>query len=51
MRKPTYNLDHDIRWRVRTATGWIKRKLSGRRWRHRKLCQSLLMSKPDREEG
>lgn len=24
MRKPTYNQDHDIRWRVRTATGWFK---------------------------
>nr|DAJ13684.1 MAG TPA: hypothetical protein [Caudovirales sp. ct8Ze27] len=50
MRKPTYNQDHDIRWRMRTATGWIKRKLSGRRWRHRQLCRSLLMSKVDGEE-
>ena len=51
MRKPTYNHDHDIRWRVRIATGWIKRKLSGRRWRRRQFCRSLLMSKVDREEG
>lgn len=51
MRKPTYNQDHDIRWRVHTATGWIKRKLSGRRWRQRQLCRSVLMSKVGGEEG
>lgn len=51
MRKPIYNQDHDIRWRVRIATGWFKRKLSGRRWRHRQLCRSVLMSKVDGEEG
>lgn len=51
MRKPTYNRDHDIRWRVRTATGWFKRKLSGRRWRRCQFCRSVLMSKVDGEEG
>lgn len=51
MRKQTYNHDHDIRWRVRIATGRIKRKLSGRRWRRRQLCRSVLMSKVDGEEG
>ena len=51
MRKPTYNQDHDIRWRVRIAKGWIKRKLSGRRWRRRQFCRSLTMSKVDGEEG
>lgn len=51
MRKPTYNQDHDIYWRVRTAKGRIKRKLSGRRWRHRQLYRSVLMSKVDGEEG
>ena len=51
MRKPTYNQDHDIYWRVRTATGRIKRKLSGRRWRRRQFCRSLLMSKVDGEKG
>lgn len=51
MRKPTYNQDHDIHWRVRTATGWIKRKLSGHRWRRRQLWRSLSMSKIDGEEG
>lgn len=50
MRKPTYDLDHDIRWRVSATTGWFKRKLSGRRWRRRQFCRSLLMSKVDREE-
>ena len=51
MRKPTYNHDHDIRWRVRIATGWFTRTLSGRRWRRRQFCRSLLMSKVDGEEG
>lgn len=51
MRKPTYNKDHDIRWRVSIATGWFKRKLSGRRWRRCQFCRSLLMSKIDGEEG
>lgn len=50
MRKPTYNQDHDIRWRVRIATGWFKRKLCGRRWRRRQFCRSLTMSKVDVEE-
>lgn len=51
MRKPTYNHDHDIRRRVRIATGWIKRKFYGRRWRRRQLCRSVPMSKVDGEEG
>lgn len=51
MRKQTYDQDHEIRWRVRTAKGWIKRKLAGRRWRHRQLFRSVLMSKVDGEEG
>lgn len=51
MRKQTYNRDHDIRWRICIITGRVKRKTSGRRWRHRQLCRSLLMSKVGREEG
>lgn len=51
MRKPTYNQDHDICWRICVITGRVKRKTCGRKWKHRKLAWCLQMSKVDGEEG